>query len=348
MMNQGTWDQMRVVQYGCGKMGRIIMRYLTEKGARIVGAIDRDESLAGKDIGELMGTGRTGVQVRQDADTVLDNCAPDIAVLALQSYLTDMHKPILECVTRGISVITTAEELLFSWPTSPEMTANLDTLCREHGCTVVGSGMQDPYWVHFPALMLGGAHRVSQVEGEVSYNVEDYGVALAKAHGVGLTKAEFERTIAQSFDVPSYVVNSNEALCQRMGWSVAQTKQQALPVIAQEDTECKTLGQTVKKGRVLGMSAKVTTITRQGVVVETQCIGKVYAPGEGDLCDFTVRGEPDMRFSLQNPDTVAHTCAAIVNRIPDVLRAPAGYITVDQLPPARFQSYPMFLNMEDE
>ena len=86
---------LKIFQYGCGKMSVFTMRYVIENGGEIIGAVDVNPDVIGKDIGEIMGTEKTGVIVEDatKAETLLTELKPDCAIVTTMSLLADVEEP---------------------------------------------------------------------------------------------------------------------------------------------------------------------------------------------------------------------------------------------------------------
>ena len=103
--------KVRVVQYGTGKMAVYTMRYVFEKGGEVVGAIDMNPAVIGKDIGEIMGGEEKGVKVTavDKAEEMLKEVKPDIVIVETMSLLNDIKDAFLLCAKLGINAISTCE-----------------------------------------------------------------------------------------------------------------------------------------------------------------------------------------------------------------------------------------------
>ena len=347
-------------QYGCGKMAKYLIRYGIEKGGELVAAFDVNPAVIGKDAADIVGDGypATGITVQAagEADQVLGSLKPDVCIIATRSTIAELEDIFTICAKYGINAITTCEEALYPWNSNPTLTKKLDALAKEGGCTLTGVGYCDLVWGTMVTNLAGSSFDIKEIHGVSSYNVDEYGIALAEGHGAGFTKERFAEEISNINDlpsdelkeliesgkyVPSYMWNQNGWLCSKMNLHITSQTQKCYPTSHSEDLYSSTLDATIKAGDPTGMEAVVTTTTEEGITFVTKCIGKVYSPEDFDCNDWTFIGEPETTVSCNRPATVEMTCATIVNRIPQLIDAPAGYVTTDQYPYNEYCVHPL-------
>lgn len=351
-------EKIKVVQYGTGKMSVYTMRYVYEKGGEIVGAIDINPAVIGKDIGEIMGCEKKVFKVTSidKAEELLTDVKPDVVIVTTMSLLSDVEQALMLCAKLGINAITTCEEAFFSYNSNPKLTNQIDELAKKNDCTIAGSGYQDIYWGELISAIASSTHTIKKIKGSSSYNVEDYGIALAEAHGAGLTLDQFDEKIA-SVDrmskeelnnliesgtyTPSYMWNVNGWLARKLGLTVKNQSQKCVPTTYKEDIASSTLNMTVKRGDATGMRAIVTTETEEGIIIESECIGKVYGPDEFDKNEWSVIGEPNTTITVNRPATVELTCATVVNRLPDVINARPGFVPTCDMDELKYRTKPL-------
>ena len=345
---------LKVAQIGCGKMAKYSMRYVYEKGGEITCAYDIDPKKIGKDISTIMGGKKRGVIIEdvKNLESSLKKHKPDCAMIMTMSLMSDIYETMAQCARAKVNAISTCEEAFFPMNSNPKLTRKLDKLAKENGVTLSGSGYQDTSWGSLISIFAGSTQSIKRIKGKSSYNVEDYGIALAEVHGAGLTLKEFDDRIASVDRIsdekrqemikkgeysPSYMWTVNGWLCEKLGLHVKSQTQKCVPQTYKEDLKSSTLGMVIKKGDATGMSAVVTTKTEEGITLETECIGKVYGPDEFDQNEWTIEGEPTTTVTVSRPATVEMTCASIVNRLPDLVKAPAGYVTTDKMADINFK-----------
>lgn len=329
----------RVVVYGVGAMGAIMTRLLVDKGARLVGAVGRSSMKVGRDLGDVAGLGtRLGVMVEDDADAVLGRADADVAVVAVSSYLETMYDHFRICLEHGANVVTIEEESFFPWATAPSLARELDELAKRQGVTMLASGAQDLYWMTLPCALMGAAHRVDSVHGRTSWNVDDYGPEVAKHVWAGATREEFELHVARDGWPPFVVRNTLDAIVADAGLTAEGVQTSVQPVLAEVETPSRSLGRAVAPGQLLGVIDTATLTTLEGPTFTFEQTGCVYGPGQSDINEWVVRGEPE-ELHLRNDrvPTQLATCTQVVNRIPDVIRAAPGLVTVAELPRIRYR-----------
>ncbi len=338
----------KIFQIGCGKMSKFILKYATEKNCEIVGAVDCNPNVIGKDVGLLFKEEEIGIKVNSclELEKLLKETKPDIAIVTTMSVLNDLEEILRVCARMGVNTVTTCEEAFFAQNSNPTLYEEINRLAKATNCTIVGLGYQDIFWGNLISNIASSTHHITKIKGSSSYNVEDYGIALADAHGAGFTTDRFEKEIASLDNISpemrqkkienrefmaSYMWNVVGWLADKLGLTITSMDQKCVPILAEKDLESKTLEMTVQAGLVRGMSAIVTAQTKENIEIEAECIGKIYTEEENDKNEWTIYGTPDTTMVINKPGTSELTCADVVNRIPDIINAESGFLPTSRL-----------------
>ncbi len=333
--------KIRVALWGFGAMGSGIARVLLrKKGVEIAGACDIHPQRAGKSMFEVLGCERgehPEVTIEPDIDRVLDRGC-DICLLATDSFTRKAFPKIKQVVARGINVISTAEEM--SWPKAqePELAAEMDRLAKEHGVTILGTGINPGLMMDLLALCLSGC--MTDVESVLCKRVNSlspFGPAVMEEQGVGLTVAAFEKGVADG-TLAGHVgfAESVGMIAEALGFKVDRFEQQMKPIVTTVDRHS-THG-FAKAGDVAGVN-----MTGQGYVDGQVKIDMIHPQQiepevEGTFTgDYIVlKGSPEVNMAIKpEVDGGIGTIAMCVNMIPHVLNSDPGLKTMIDLPVPR-------------
>ncbi len=342
-------SEVRVIVYGIGAVGRDLVIPLLKKGVKIVGAIDVNPDLVGRDLGDIVGwESPIGVKVSDDTDRVVEESGADVALLCMSTDLTVMRPHFERCLKQGINIVTATDGVGYPWRIAPDMARELDALAKENGVSLLSSGWQDPYTIHLCTFLAGTCYEIDSIEMTLTSNLNHVGRAETELSGVGLSKQEIEALLANP-DMGAHVSKIvegksayMEAVTGDMGLTTRSIRYWAEPVFAEQDTYSPVLDKVIEKGRVIGSDMKSEILTEEGVTYLSTMRFVVYPPGELDLSpvEVKIKGNPDVHFIGQDIDIHTHVCQAIVNRVPDAINATPGLVTNEKMPKPRYRSKP--------
>jgi len=326
--------KVKIALYGVGAVGTLIAKHLSQKeGIKIVGANDIAEDKVGKDLGEVLGLNRElGVKISDNIDWVLSKVKADIAVHATSSFLKDTYPQIASIIEHGVNVISTCEELSYPYLTQPQLTAELDALAKKHKVTVLGTGINPGFLMDTLVITLTAVcQKIEKIKAVRVMNAATRRLPFQKKIGAGLTVEEFKRRI-ETKQITGHVglKQSVAMIADALKWNLDKiTAESVEPVVAKKPVESTSI--RVRAGDVAGLRQKAKGIMKNKEVIVLDF--QAYIGAEEEYDAITIEGVPTVRQRIQ---PCVHgdkgTVAMIVNSISKVINAPAGLLTMKDLP----------------
>jgi 2,4-diaminopentanoate dehydrogenase len=324
--------RIRVISYGLGPIGLSIAKLAKrDSQLEIVGAVDMDPRLAGKDLGSLLGEDDIGVRVEKNGRGMYSDA--DVVLHATTSYLSSAKNQFIEFCENKVDVVSTCEELAYPWFRHAGIAKKIDAAARGNGVTLLGTGVNPGFVMDALAITLSGAcERVTEVRATRILDATKRRLPFQRKVGIGLSLKDFQKNVRTGKFGHIGLPESIALTCAAMGIKVTKVEQRISPKIAASKIKTRNFG-TVPKGSVIGIVQDGRAFARGRRVANYHI--EMYAGARKTFDEIELVGVP--RISLRvlggTPGDIA-TAAIVVNSIRRVIESSPGLKTVKDLRPA--------------
>lgn len=323
-----------------GVVGRSLVRYLSGRGCEIVAGTGNHNHI-GEDIGVLAGIGPINVPLEKKTDlaAIIERTKPDIAVDGTLPEFKDIYPHLLICAEHGLDVATVSDRTYYPWICDAKLADHLDAVCKKTGASICAFGVQDVNWSGLCTTLAANCYSIESIRGENWCTLDNWGADAARENGACLTPEQFEaRYSAPEENSRNSYTYALYSIAEEMGLHVTKETNVVEPVYSENGYVCEKWGIVVEKGQTLG-TAKVCTLETEEGIELSGTIYLVYGEkGDSSLNAWTIKGDPDMRVEQPEMHGECVTQYDVVNRLPDVLNAKPGLLTVKDLPKASFRA----------
>ena len=322
----------RVLHVGLGPIGSGIVRQVAgRKGLQIVGAVDIDPNMSGRDLGEVAGLGRRlRIKVAPDPAKAIKATKPDVAVVCTSSSLRAVAPLYEQILKLRVPIVSTTEELSYPAAYNRRVWARLDQAAKKAKVAVLGTGVNPGFAMDALAIALTAVcERVDRIDILRVQDARIRRLPFQQKIGAGLTREQFQTKVDDGSVRHVGLTESIQMIGDAMGWRVDRITDEIWPKMAEQTVESEFLA--VDAGYVCGIIQDGTGYVKDQPLIKLHMEAYLGAPESYD--SVTIEGSPRVTQKIAGGlhGDIA-TASIVVNAIPKVLAASPGLRTMRDMP----------------
>ena len=321
----------RVMHFGLGPIGAAVARQIAGRaGFKIVGGIDIDPAMAGRDLGDVIGLNRRlGLRVQDTAAKALKAAKPDIVVHCTSSSIKKVM-PELETILKSKTpVVSTTEELSYPGYTHIRQARQIHAWAKKSKVAVLGTGVNPGFAMDaLPIMLTGVCERVDRVIVNRVQDARMRRLPFQQKIGAGLTTEQFQKKVDDGSVRHVGLTESIAMIADALGWSLSKITDEIQPKLATVTVSSEFLA--VDPGYVCGIIQDGVGYRKGEPVIKLHMEAYLGSPETYDSVE--IEGSPNLAMKVAGGihGDIA-TASIAVNSISKVLQSAPGLHTMRDL-----------------